>query len=127
MAIVKNDWVGAITGSVYTTASSAPIIPPTGKVFIAITILTANTSFDNTGGLISEKRINNTISSSVTNNVYVGTDAAAHDLASGSETVDEGSGGLVVDGVNFPAGMTLYGRWTEIDIDDGAVIAYIGD
>ena len=127
MAIVKNDWVGAITGSVYTTASSDPIIPPTGKVFIAITILTANTSFDNTGGLISEKRINNTISSSVTNNVYVGTDAAAHDLASGSETVDEGSGGLVVDGVNFPAGMTLYGRWTEIDIDDGAVIAYIGD
>ena len=112
MAIVKNDWVGAITGSVYTTASSHPIIPPTGKVFIAITILTADTSFDNTGGLISEKRINNTISSSVTNNVYVGTDAAAHDLASGSETVDEGSGGLVVDGVNFPAGMTLYGRWT---------------
>jgi len=127
MAIVKNDWAGTITGSVYTTASSDAIKPPTGKVFVAITILTADTTFDAGGGLISEKRVNNTISSSVTNNVYIGTDAAAHDLADGSETVDEGSGGLVVDSVDFPVGITLHGRWTEIDIADGAIIAYIGD
>ena len=127
MAIVKNDWVGAITGSVYTTASSDAIKPPTGKVFIAITILTADTTFDAAAGLVSEKRVNNTISSSVTNNVYIGTDAAAHDLADGSETVDEGSGGLVVDSVDFPVGITLYGRWTEIDVADGAIVAYIGD
>ena len=127
MAIVKNDWIGAITGSVYTTASSDAIKPPTGKVFIAITILTADTTFDASAGLISEKRVNNTISSSVTNNVYIGTDAAAHDLAAGSETVDEGSGGLVVDSVDFPVGITLYGRWTEIDVADGAIVAYIGD
>ena len=127
MAIVKNDWIGAITGSVYTTASSDAIKPPTGKVFIAITILTAATTFDAAAGLVSEKRVNNTISSSVTNNVYIGTDAAAHDLAAGSETVDEGSGGLVVDSVDFPVGITLYGRWTEIDVADGAIVAYIGD
>ena len=127
MAIVKNDWVGAITGSVYTTASSDAIKPPTGKVFIAITILTADTTFDASGGLVAERRINNTISSSVTNDIYISTEQPAHDLADGSETVDEGSGGLVVDSVDFPVGITLYGRWTEIDVADGAVIAYIGD
>jgi hypothetical protein len=127
MAIVKNDWVGCITGSVYTTASSDAIKPPTGKVFIAITILTADTTFDASGGLVAERRINNTITGSVTNDVYISTEQPAHDLADGSETVDEGSGGLVVDSVDFPAGITLYGRWTEIDVADGAVVAYIGD
>ena len=127
MAIVKNDWAGTITGSVYTTASSDAIKPPTGKVFVAITILTAGTTFDASGGLVAERRVNNTITGSVTNDVYISTEEPAHDLADGSETVDEGSGGLVVDSVNFPVGITLHGRWTEIDIADGAVIAYIGD
>ena len=113
-------------GSAYTTASSDAIKPPTNKVFVAITML-ADTVFDSSGGLVAEQRVNNTISSSVTNNIYIGTEAAANDLADGSETVDEGSGGLVVDSVDFPAGITLYGRWTEIDVADGAVVAYIGD
>ena len=26
----------------------------------------------------------------------------------------------------IPAGMTIYGRWTSIDLTSGAVIAYIG-
>ncbi len=127
MAIVNNDWVWCITGSVYTTASSDAIKPPTGKVFTAFTILTADTTFDADGGLVAERRINNTITGSVTNDVYISTEQPAHDLADGSETVDEGSGGLVVDSVDFPAGITLYGRWTEIDVADGAVVAYIGD
>jgi len=112
-------------GSVYTDASSDEIKPPTGKVFIAITIITENTTFDASGGLVAEQRVNNTISSSVTNNIYIGTEAAAHDL--GAPTVDEGSGGKVVDSVDFPAGITLFGRWTEIDVADGAIVAYIGE
>ena len=59
--------------------------------------------------------------------MYISTEQPAHDLADGSETVDEGAGGLVVDSVDFPVGVTLYGRWTEIDVADGAVVAYIGD
>jgi hypothetical protein len=119
-------------GSVYTTASSDAIKPPTNKVFVAITML-SDTIFDDTGGLVAEQRVNNTITSSVTNNVYIGTEAAANDLADGSETVDEGSGGLIIggtteaDAVTFPKGMTIYGRYTEIDVYSGAVIAYIGD
>ena len=119
-------------GSVYTTASSDAIKPPTNKVFVAITML-SDTIFDDAGGLVAEQRVNNTITSSVTNNVYIGTEAAANDLADGSETVDEGSGGVIIggtteaDAVTFPKGMTIYGRYTEIDVYSGAVIAYIGD
>ena len=127
MAIVKNDWAGTITGSVYTTASSDAIKPPTGKVFVAITILTADTSFDASGGLVAERRVNNTITGSVTNDVYISTEEPAHDLADGSETVDEGSGGVVADSVTFPKGVTIYGRWSEIDVNSGGVVAYIGD
>ena len=119
-------------GSVYTTASSDAVKPPTNKVFVAVQML-ADTIFDDTGGLIAEQRVNNTITTSVTNNVYIGTEAAANDLADGSETVDEGSGGVIIGGtteadkVTFPKGLTIYGRWNEIDVYSGAVIAYIGD
>ena len=109
-------------GNVYTTADSDAIKPPTGKVFVAVQML-EDTVFDESGGLIAEPRINAT----VTNNVYIGTDAAAHDLAAGSETVDEGSGGKVVDSVTFPKGLTIYGRFTEIDVNSGSVVAYIGE
>ena len=109
-------------GNVYTTASSDAIKPPTGKVFVAIQMI-EDTVFDASGGLIAEPRVNAT----VTNNVYIGTDAAAHDLSAGSETVDEGSGGKVVDSVTFPKGLTIYGRFTEIDVNSGSVVAYIGN
>ena len=107
-------------GSVYTTSSSDAIKPPTNKVFVAITML-ADTVFDSSGGLIAE------IQSSNASDIYIGTDQPAHDLASGSETTDEGSGGKVVDSVTFPKGVTIYGRWTEIDVNSGGVVAYIGE
>ena len=107
-------------GSVYTTTGDA-IIPPTDKVFVAITMIT-DTVFDSSGGLIAETRVNG----AVTNNIYIGTEATAHNLAADSETVDEGSGGQVVDSVTFPAGITIYGRWTEIETTSGSCIAYIG-
>ena len=53
MAIVTNDWTGKITGSVFTTASSDAIKPPTGHVFVAITALT-DTDFDSSGGLVAD-------------------------------------------------------------------------
>jgi len=108
-------------GSVYTTASSEEINPPIDKVFVAITML-EDTVFDATGGLIAETRVNG----ATTNNIYIGTDAAAHNLTAAGETVDEGTGGTVVDSVTFPKGITIYGRWSEIDVLSGKVIAYIG-
>ena len=126
-----NQMLGAM-GSVFTDTANGTITPPTGKVFIAITILTADTTFDASGGLVAERAVVNsttdaTATSTQTGDIYISTEQPAHDLADGSETTDEGSGGLVVDSVDFPVGITLYGRWTEIDVADGAVVAYIGE
>ena len=107
-------------GSMYTTASSNAISPPTGKVFVAITML-ADTVFDATGGLIADTTEN------ATGLEYIGTEVAAHDLSDGSETVVSGSEGKVVDTVSFPRGITIYGRWTEIDVSSGHIVAYIGE
>ena len=114
-------------GSAYTTASSDAIKPPTNKVFVAITML-EDTVFDSSAGLVADNpEVRTAISTVATAGVYIGTEKAAHDLAAGSETTDEGSGGKVVDSVTFARGITIYGRWTEIDVNSGSVVAYIGD
>ena len=102
------------SGSVYTAASSDPISPPLNQVFVAITMI-ADCTFDSSGGLIAEDA-----------EKYINTEDAAHDLADGSESSVEGSGGKVVDSVEFPSGVTIYGRWTEIDVASGSCVAYIG-
>jgi len=45
--------------------------------------------------------------------------------ASTVETQDTGSADTT-SGVTFPAGMTIYGRWTVIDLASGSCIAYMG-
>jgi hypothetical protein len=111
---ITNDWVASIVGSVFTAASSDAIKPPTNHVFIAITACSA-TTFDASGGLIAE-----------TATRYANTADAAGDLAADAETADEGSGGVQVTNSNLsvPAGTTIYGRYTEIDLAGGTVIAY---
>ena len=115
-------------GSVYTTASSDAVTPPTNKVFVAITML-ADTVFDSSGGLIAERTLVSgaaaTDVSTQTGDIYIGTEQPANDLA--TATTDEGTGGKVVDSVTFPKGVTIYGRWTEIDVNSGGIVAYIGD
>ena len=110
MAIVTNDWTGKITGSVFTTASSDAIKPPTGHVFVAITALTA-TDFDSSGGLVADDAT-----------VWANSEGAD------AETTSLGSGGVQITqtNVDVPAGVTIYGRYTEIDINAGQIIAYIG-
>lgn len=101
-------------GSIFLDASGASS-PPTGLVFVAITFL-EDTTFDSSGGLVAEDE-----------NQYANTEAAAHDEADGSETATQGSGGKQVDVDNtFPQGATIFGRWTEIDLTSGMLIAYIG-
>ena len=43
---------------------------------------------------------------------------------SGATGID--SDGDPVDSVTFPAGMTIYGRWTQIILASGKIIAYVG-
>ena len=103
-------------GSVLNDGTAA-ITPPSNRVFIAITFL-AETTFDSSGGLVAD-----TSNDGVE---FVGTQAAAHDAS--SATAVSGTGGQQLDVNNsFPKGMTIYGRWTEIDPASGTLIAYIGD
>ena len=101
--VAKNDWTGSVNGSAYSTASSAAITPTSGNVWIAITMLT-DTVFDSGSGLVAESAT-----------TYVNT-----------EGIGAGAAGLVVDSVTFPKGVTIYGRWTEIDVASGTIVAYQG-
>ena len=111
-------------GSVFTDTANAPITPPTGKVFVAITFL-QDTQLEllatNAGGLTAD--------TSDPNAEYIGTDVAAHDA--GTATAITGTGGKIIDNSNtFPKGVTIYGRFTSVEIGDGktgALIAYIGN
>ena len=108
-------------GSLFLDASGAAS-PPTGKVFVAITFL-ADTVFDASGGLVAD-----TTNTAIAGLEYAGTEAAAHNLTDGNETAISGSGCLQIDASNtFPKGVTIYGRYTEIDLTSGMCIAYIGE
>ena len=104
-------------GSVFADADGA-ITPPTNKVFIAITFL-ADTTLDSDGGLVADTNYRSC--------EFIGTQAAAHDAS--SATITSGTGGDQVDVSNtFPKGVTIFGRWTSINIGTpGALIAYIGE
>ena len=105
---------GNIAGSVFTAASSDAIKPPVGHIFVAFTVLTQAT-FDASGGLVSNKP-----------EQFANTEDAAGDLAADAETVAEGSGGVQITNSNttFPAGATIYGAYTEIDLAGGTILAY---
>tara|TARA_R110002020_G_scaffold41605_4_gene122593 strand:- start:5331 stop:5720 length:390 start_codon:yes stop_codon:yes gene_type:complete len=114
-------------GSVFNDGTAA-MAPPTGKVFVAITMLT-DCTFDTSAGLVADNDSSNGLE-------YIGTvfardtdgtvNDAAHDESSSTDTL--GSGGTVVDVNNtFSEGITIYGRWTSINPASGTMIAYIGN
>lgn len=114
-------------GSLFNDGTSA-CAPPTGKVFVAITML-ADTTFDTSAGLVADNDSTNGIEYAGTifaRDTDASVDDAAHDESSSTSTL--GSGGVVVDVNNtFPKGITIYGRWTSINPASGSFIAYIGD
>ena len=91
---------GAIFENTTTT-----ITCPTDKVFVAIQFV-EDTSFNASSGLVAED-----------NTLWPNTSTGATAL---------GGGDVVDTPVVFPAGMTIYGRWTSFILTDGAVIAYVG-
>ena len=96
--------------------SAADLVPPLGSVFVAITFLEDSAFDSTTGGLVAEDATK-----------YINTVEAAHNLGDAAATSIEGEGGLIVaDDNTFPQGVTIFGRWTEIDLDSGMIIAYIG-
>ena len=46
--------------------------------------------------------------------------------ASGSSSILIDAHGQTTSGITFPAGLTIYGRWTAVTLASGKAIAYIG-
>ena len=104
--------LGAL-GSVYSNNTEA-VTPPSGMVIAAIQFISKNTPTT----LLAENP-----------DKFFSTGHAANSLGTGSETVDEGSGGIALSNCEFPAGMTIYGRWTQATFaadSTGGVICYFG-
>ncbi len=106
-------------GSVFSDTTTTAMIPPTGKVFVAIHFLEA-TTLATSGGLLGENDAANGIE-------YAGTGVAAHDAS--PATGVSGSGGTVIDVSNsIPAGTIIYGRYTQVKAaSNKMIIAYIGN
>ena len=88
--------------------TNAAVEPPSGMVIIAIQFLAENTLT----GLVAEDSTEN----------------SSWGLTSGQ--TGAGSGGVVIDSSNkFPAGLTIFGRWTSVTPTadaDGGIICYFG-
>ncbi len=118
-------------GSVFCDSANSPIQPPLNKVFVAITFI-AETKLESHSSATDSGLIADTSDPNVE---YVGTAVAAHnatiDQTPTQQTVTTGCGGASIDSSNiFPRGLTIYGRWTRVEIangESGALIAYIGD
>ena len=99
------------TGSVYHKGGGAPVVAPEGKAFVAITMIT-NTKFEtkvadpaSDGGLVAENPAE-----------CFGTSGTGYTTTGTAE---------ISDALEFPAGVTIYGRFKSIDVKTGDVIAYL--
>ena len=89
-------------GSIFHDTGASAISAPTGQAFVAITII-SDTKFD---ALAVESGFN-------------GCGATASTI--GGDVINTGG-----SGTEFPAGITIYGRWSSVDVNAGAIIAYVG-
>ena len=91
------------SGSVFVKVGNNTTV--SGQVFVAITFLEASVFESGSTGLVAEVAYQ-----------YPSSTAGSTLIVSGSEEVD---------GYSFPAGVTIYGRWTAFELNSGAAIAYI--
>lgn len=87
-------------------ATNGDITAPAGKVIVSVTILVAAT-FDS---MVAD-------ASNAADLAFIGTAAQIAQNGAGSETFAATS---------YPAGTTLYGRWSTVGITAGDIVAYYG-
>ena len=123
MARNKNlETIGQVGSGFKNTAAGDPanITPPLGKVIVAITMLNA-TKFD----------VLTPATTGLRNGVSTVLDPGDVSFGIATQTHGNGAGSLTVDnGDIFPAGLTIYGRWTAVSLQadqlTGGVICYYG-
>ena len=94
-------------GSIHVAGTTECTSAISGTVFVAITFLESTTFNTGAAGLRPE-----------TAQLFPSSDGASTDI--------DANGGVAVDSEAFPAGVTIYGRWTEFQLATGKVIAYLG-
>tara|TARA_R100001082_G_C4262360_1_gene116120 strand:- start:215 stop:577 length:363 start_codon:yes stop_codon:yes gene_type:complete len=100
--------IDSSTGNVLGDNFASSTALASGAVVVAITMITEVTFHtSNTQGLIGE-----------TEQMFIGSNSTSTDLDSGA--------GIVTDSIVFPAGITIYGRWSKVKLASGTAIAYIG-
>ena len=98
-----NIQLGQAGSAVFTTHDAA--VQYAGTVYVAISFLEDSVFETGITGLVPE-----------TNYLYPSSNATSSLIAENS---------LQVDGITFPKGLTIYGRWTGFELSDGSCIAYI--
>lgn len=94
-------------GTIFVNDTTTVTCAVSGRDFVAIYMLTDTVFDSNANGL-----------SSTTANLYLDDTNVSTDVSS--------AGGTAIDGITFPKGMTLYGRYTGFTLASGSVIAYVG-
>ena len=92
-------------GSVFVKTGNSPAL--SNQVFVAITFTEASVFESGSTGLVPE----------TTYRFPSSTEGATLIVSSAEE----------VDSYSFPAGLTIYGRWTAFELASGACIAYIDE
>ena len=113
-------------GSIFSDTTTTAMVPPTGKVFVAIHFL-EDTALAASGGLVADNSTDVEFAGTVFARDADGTENdAAHDEA--AATVDLGQGGTIIDASNtIPKGTIIYGRYTQVKANaNKMIIAYIG-
>ena len=114
--------LGAL-GSAYVN-TDGEVSPPTGMIIAAIQFISGSASTGGTGitalKAAEPTRFFNTVEA-----------ANSHTLdGAAAQTVDEGSGGdTLPNNVKYPAGITIYGRWSAVTFSGdttGGAICYFG-
>tara|TARA_R100000406_G_scaffold93668_1_gene84185 strand:+ start:343 stop:681 length:339 start_codon:yes stop_codon:yes gene_type:complete len=96
-------------GSGFTT-NGDEVTPPSGKVIVAITV-TEDAKFEELVAQVID-------AGNASSPAYFGGQA---------QTAGNGTGSQSVPGSDlFPAGITIYGRWTKVELSQGAAILYYG-
>ena len=99
--------------------STNTVTPEAGKHFHAITFITNTVFANNADGLVSNTSDRETMAS---------TTGAPTAKAMSFNSVNGGqlgTGGTATGTVTFPAGITVYGKWTQVKLASGTAVAYL--
>jgi|TARA_B110000459_G_scaffold171782_1_gene192787 hypothetical protein len=99
--------------------STATVTANNGKHFHAITFITNTVFANNADGLVSNNSQEFTIETTTSSSVGK---SMSFNSTNGGQL---GAGGSATGTVTFPAGITVYGRWSQIKLASGTAVAYI--